>query len=164
MRALGLALVSSIAASVVHAQTAPAPEPQGPSAAAPASSAPAAQGDAQIAALVASQRDALGRECELKDVLAAGSLRYLACGAAGVWGVRVQAGMGEATLDRREVEGEAVGFFVQEGYLWTRISTVHARRCVRVDGAPSALPGPPVTTVVPTPAAPLAPPPVAAPG
>src|SRR4051794_30502501 len=70
-------------------------------------------------ALVADKRDPQGRRCELRAMVSSGNLRYLACGEAGVWTVRLTPGHAAAELiDQRATAGSAGGFFVRDGNLW----------------------------------------------
>jgi hypothetical protein len=143
-RALAIVLTFGSAAS---AQTGPVPAQPPASAPAQPETAPGVQAPApqpapaaapDLAALLADERDALGRRCELMQVFAAGDLRYVACGEAGVWVVRVRPGLTPLVLDRRDAGGTVVGFFVQGGHLWMQIASVQARQLVRVDAAAAA--------------------------
>jgi hypothetical protein len=161
-----MAVVVSMLGSVASAQTAPAPaaapaaEPVVPAVAAP----PAGSGEPELAAL-AEQRDALGRRCDLKAAFASGDLRYVACGDAGVWIVRVRPDGPPIVLERRDLDGAVTGFFVQDGHLWVQTASVQARRLVPVDGqSATAIVQPPrPATPAPATAAPRQPPAVAVP-
>jgi hypothetical protein len=139
MHALRIVLVVSLVASIASAQTVPEPSAQ-PSAPAPTAAPVVAQPagmDPELSAL-SEQRDALGRRCDLKAAFASGELRYVACGGAGVWIVRVRPGMPPVTLERRELDGDVIGFFVHNGHLWVQTASVQARRLVPVEGHPDA--------------------------
>jgi hypothetical protein len=122
--------------------TAPGAQPAAPPAAAqPPAAPPAAPAAAQpatdepdLSALLADHRDALGRRCDFKAAYPAGDLRYVACGDAGVWIVRISARAAPLVLERRDLDGQALGFFVQDGHVWVKVASVQARQLVRVEG------------------------------
>src|SRR4051812_23595467 len=89
--------------------------------------------ESQLARLVADKRDPQGRRCELRAMVSSGNLRYLACGEAGVWTVRLTPGHAAAELiDQRATPGSAGGFFVRDGNLWVETTTVSAERLAPV--------------------------------
>jgi hypothetical protein len=62
-----------------------------------------------------------------------GNLRYLACGDAGVWTVRITPGrLAAEVVDQRATTGIAGGFFVRDGNLWVETTTVTAERMAPV--------------------------------
>lgn len=160
MHAVRIALIASIIGSVASAQTAPAPAAQSDApAAVPTAPGPQGSGAEPALAALAEQRDALGRRCDFKAAFASGDLRYVACGDAGVWIVRVPPDGPPVTLERRELDGAVTGFFVQDGHLWVQTASVQARRLVPVEGQPPAS-----SVQTPGPAAPPPSPPASAPG
>lgn len=110
-------------------------EPVAPPAQSPAQTrqTPAAT-ELDLATVLGEQRDAFGRRCEVQAVYTHGDLRFVACGDAGVWVVRVHESAPPLTLERREVDGHARGFFVQGGALWVQITSMHARPLVPLEG------------------------------
>lgn len=89
--------------------------------------------ESQLARLIADRRDPQGRRCELRAVVSTGNLRYLACGDAGVWTVRITPGRPAAeVVDQRATTGIASGFFVRDGNLWVETTTVTAERMAPV--------------------------------
>lgn len=110
-------------------------------------------GDHAIARLVARQHDPFGRSCQLQHVAGEGAMRYLACGAAGLWIVRLSGD--EATLvETRDLGGRVGPFFQANGRLWVEVTSVRAQE---VSGSgPAVSPLPAANTApapVPTPAA-----------
>lgn len=99
--------------------------------------APSKTEESQLSRLIADRRDPQGRRCELRAMVSSGNLRYLACGEAGVWTVRIGGGGAPAELiDQRATPGTAGGFFLREGTLWVETTTVSAERLAPV--APDA--------------------------
>jgi hypothetical protein len=88
--------------------------------------------DAQLGKLIADRRDPQGRRCELRAMVSSGNLRYLACGEAGVWTVRVTPGRAAELIDQRATAGLAGSFFLRDGTLWVETATVSADRLVPV--------------------------------
>jgi hypothetical protein len=102
---------------------------------APAQPVPAAAGgpapsgnnsDSTIARLVARQRDPFGRSCQLQHVAGDGPLRFLACGAAGLWIVRVE-GEDATIVETRDLGGRVGPFFQANGRLWVEVTSVRAQ-------------------------------------
>ncbi|MEY4577718.1 MAG: hypothetical protein RL701_2421 [Pseudomonadota bacterium] len=91
-----------------------------------------------LAALLAERRDALGRACSVQGVAASGELRFLACGAAGLWIVRLDA-KGEAQLLTQQLfEGFVTRIFIQrDGKIALEITNTRLQEIVvpRVGGA-----------------------------
>jgi hypothetical protein len=80
-----------------------------------------------ITRLLARHRDALGRSCELQQVATGtGPLRYLACGVAGLWIVRVN-GDDAAIVDIRDLGGSVGPFFTGNHRLWVEVRSVRAQ-------------------------------------
>jgi hypothetical protein len=99
--------------------------------------APSKTEESQLSRMIADRRDPQGRRCELRAMVSSGNLRYLACGEAGVWTVRIAAGHAAAeVIDQRATPGTAGGFFLRDGTLWVETTTVSAERLAPV--APDA--------------------------
>jgi hypothetical protein len=79
-----------------------------------------------IARLVARQHDAFGRSCELQHVAGDGPLRFLACGNAGLWIVRIEGGEA-AIVETRDMGGRVGPFFQANGRLWVEVTSVRAQ-------------------------------------
>jgi hypothetical protein len=127
-------------------------------------SAPPAAAEPDLAGLLGDQRDALGRRCDFKAAYPAGDLRYVACGDAGVWIVRARANAAPLVLERRDMDGQALGFFVQDGHVWVKVASVQARQLVRVGAGGAAAgqyPAAPAPAPSPAPAAAAPAPPLA---
>jgi hypothetical protein len=118
------------------------PPATSPPANAPAAADPSAV-DLALSAWLAEQRDARGRRCYAEAMLVAGELRYVACGEAGVWVVSVREGAAPMTIEQRDLDGHVLGLFVQNGYVWAQISSVHARPLALLEGQITAQPTPP---------------------
>lgn len=89
--------------------------------------------ESQLARMLSDRRDAQGRRCELHALVSTGNLRYLACGEAGVWTVRITPGRATAeVVDQRATPGSASGFFVRDGNLWVETTSVSAERMTPV--------------------------------
>jgi hypothetical protein len=99
--------------------------------------------------------DALGRRCTLQGVASSGALRFVACGAAGLWVCRLFPDGTATLLAEQDVGGSASGFFVQDGRLWVEVSSVRAQR---IDFAET----PRLAAAALEPALPALPPPTAA--
>ncbi|MGD8861359.1 MAG: hypothetical protein PVI30_15225 [Myxococcales bacterium] len=118
-----------------------------------------------LAAFVASHRDALGRSCEQRQVVHHGGLRYIACGMAGLWIVRLQPDGRYQLVEARDMGGSADGFFADDGHLWVRVTRLEARPIDRFEAralprAPAAAGSRPATQPQPAPSTPASPPPV----
>jgi hypothetical protein len=111
--------------------------------------------------LIGDRRDTQGRRCELRAIASSGNLRYLACGEAGVWTVRIIPGRIAELVEQRPTPGVASAFFLRDGTLWVETTSVQAERLapVAADAAiqpvPSASEGHAGTATQP-PAAPAA--------
>jgi hypothetical protein len=79
-----------------------------------------------IARFVARQHDAFGRSCELQHVAGDGPLRFLACGNAGLWIVRIDRGEA-AIVETRDMGGRVGPFFQANGRLWVEVTSVRAQ-------------------------------------
>src|SRR4051794_22403501 len=113
--ALGLfLLVSSIASAQDTATPAPVPPPK-----------PA---EDWLPPLLEERRDTQGRRCELQALASSGELRYLACGEAGVWVVKLLPGLAPEVIEQRPTPGLASGFFLRDGTLWVETTSVQATR------------------------------------
>jgi hypothetical protein len=93
-----------------------------------AAQAPAAvSGDAEplLTRWLAQQHDAKDRSCELQQMARNAELRYLACGPAGVWIVKL---VGEelTLVDTQDLGGRVAEFFQANGRLWAEVSSVRA--------------------------------------
>jgi hypothetical protein len=125
---------------------------------------------AEVKRFVAQHTDAVGRRCALHASASSGTLRYLACGAAGLWVCRVFPDGTGNLLAANDVGGSANGFFVQDGRLWLEITSVRAQLMEPVNTTNTLSPAlaaaqpaaAPPTTTPPT-ATPTATPPSAAP-
>jgi hypothetical protein len=102
---------------------------------------------------LAATRDALGRGCTLREIATHGALRYAACGAAGVWIVRFDPGVGYTLIARQDLRGDVDGFFARDGELWAQVTSRSAVPIARAAGAgePAAAALPPVTRLPSTP-------------
>jgi hypothetical protein len=114
----------------------------------PAQTAPAAAGgtaptgnssDHAIARLVARQHDPFGRSCQLQHVAGEGAMRFLACGAAGLWIVRL-AGDEASLVETRDLGGRVGPFFHANGRLWVEVTSVRAQEVSGSGPAVSQLP------------------------
>jgi hypothetical protein len=123
-------LLSFLSAQVAAEDTAtPAAEPAAPTLETAAS-------EAGVRTIVASHTDALGRRCELHGVAGSTSLRFLACGAAGLWVGRMHPDGSANLLAERDLGGQVTGFFVKDGKLWVEITSLRAQPLDLVSGAP----------------------------
>jgi hypothetical protein len=83
--------------------------------------------EAGVRAILSSQSDAVGRRCEPHGVASSGTLRFLACGAAGLWVIRVHPDGSANLLAQRDVGGSTSGLFVRDGKLWIEITSRSAQ-------------------------------------
>jgi hypothetical protein len=138
---------------------APESTPPSPPVAEAAAPAPPALEPA-LSAWLQSERDTLGRACERLAVVSSGEQRYLACGAAGLWVVRVAGKSRPKLIGRHDLQGSVTGLFVREGKLWAEVSTTEARPLLALtDPSAVAMTLPPAAA---RPASPSPPPPVLA--
>ena len=79
-----------------------------------------------LAVLLGKQTDSLGRTCALAQLARSGELRFLACGPAGLWVVRLH-GAEAKLVEIRDVGGSATGLFTAETQLWVKVSSVRAQ-------------------------------------
>jgi hypothetical protein len=118
--------------------------------------------EAGVRGIVASQSDALGRRCELRGVASSGTLRFLACGAAGLWVTRVHPDGSANLLAERDLGGSTTGFFLRDGKLWVEITSRNAQLLElpgSVNVSAATPPSPALESVVSPPiAAPVLPP------
>jgi hypothetical protein len=142
--ALGLfLLVSSIASAQDTATPAPVPPPK-----------PA---EDWLPPLLEERRDTQGRRCELQALASSGELRYLACGEAGVWVVKLLPGLAPEVIEQRPTPGLASGFFLRDGTLWVETTSVQATRLVPVEAGaqiiadPLGMKGKPAVAAAPPP-------------
>jgi hypothetical protein len=98
--------------------------------------------------------------CSVRATLEVARRTIVACGAAGVWVLELGAPGGDRLIERRRVDGRAVGLFSRGGRVWVEIESISARP-VELDG-PSAADATPDTGSAPPPIA-LAPEPTALP-
>lgn len=130
--ALALAAWLVTAARPAAAQTpapaaAPPPPPPPAATAAPTPQPPPTLPVADaVRAYVATRRDVLGRACPATELVSMGELHYVACGASGMWVVRLGADGAANVVAVQDLGGEVVGFFEQGGELWARIMTQRA--------------------------------------
>lgn len=96
--------------------------------------------DRAIARLVARQRDPFGRSCQLQHVAGEGALRFLACGSAGLWIVRLT-GDEASLIETRDMGGRVGPFFQANGRLWVEVTSVRAQE-VAADSSSAAPPLP----------------------
>jgi hypothetical protein len=92
-----------------------------------------------VRAIVASHTDALGRRCELHGVARSTTLRFLACGAAGLWVGRMHPDGSANLLAERDLGGEVTGFFVRDTKLWVEITSLRAQPVDLAGDAPAAV-------------------------
>ncbi|HTU60372.1 MAG TPA: hypothetical protein VMF89_18100, partial [Polyangiales bacterium] len=95
--------------------------------------------DRAIARLVARQHDPFGRSCQLQHVAGEGPLRFLACGAAGLWIVRL-AGDEASLVETRDLGGRVGPFFQANGRLWVEVTSVRAQEVTASGPEVSPLP------------------------
>ncbi len=88
-----------------------------------------------LAALLENRRDPQGRRCELRAIARSDNLRYLACGEAGVWVVRLVPGRMAEVVEQRPTPGTASGFFMRDSVLWVETTTIQAERLAPVGAA-----------------------------
>jgi hypothetical protein len=69
------------------------------------------------------------------EIASQGSLRYVACGEAGVWIVRVEPDGGHTLVAVQDLRGEVDGFFAREGELWAEVTSRSAVPIARAGGA-----------------------------
>jgi hypothetical protein len=98
----------------------------------------AAASEAGVRAIVTGHTDALGRRCELHGVASNATLRFLACGAAGLWVGRMHPDGSANLLAERDLGGEVTGFFVRDAKLWVEITSLRAQPVDLAGGAPAA--------------------------
>jgi hypothetical protein len=115
--------------------------------------------EAGVRAIVSSQSDTLGRRCELHGVASGGALRFLACGVAGLWVIRVHPDGSANLLAQRDLGGSTSGFFVRDGKLWVEI-TSRSAQLLELPGDVNVSPSAPTSPAIETR---VAPPPAAAP-
>ncbi|HET8934213.1 MAG TPA: hypothetical protein VFN67_12260 [Polyangiales bacterium] len=172
----GLGLSSAVLAQPASSQATPAPVAPAPPPATPApasktdparevpeteatpkpaaSSGSAHHEEPALTRLLSRQRDALGRSCELQQVASKGPLRFLACGAAGMWIVRV-IGDNAIALDMQDLGGRVGPFFEANGHLWVQVSSIRAQE---IEAGVYEL-SPPPAAAAPAPAQPASAPP-----
>ena len=83
--------------------------------------------EAPLDALLRAHTDALGRPCDFKQLASQGELRFAACGAAGLWTVRVRDNVEATLLSMQDLGGAVTGFFSAEGRVWVKISSERAQ-------------------------------------
>jgi hypothetical protein len=91
----------------------------------PAEPFPTATREATLTSLLTHHRDGFGRACDRRQVVARDELRFIACGIAGVWVVRVTA-QEALWVSSQDVGGSAEAFFVRHDRLWVEVGGVHA--------------------------------------
>lgn len=131
---------SAQATQATQAEPSPAPLPAG-AAQTPAAPEPSAKPAVPLHTWLADKRDALGRTCDLKELLARGDLRYIACGQAGLWIVRQAADASFALVSQHAQQGSVERVMERDGSIWAQVVTVRAVRVALVSG--EALPQPP---------------------
>ena len=152
--ALATVLVLSAGPALAQAPAAaptaaPTPEPAAAPSAAPAAAPPAAAPETvapdavaprsipeAVRAFVATRRDLLGRACAATEVVTVGELHYVACGAPGMWVVRLAPDGSGNVVAVQDLGGDVMGFFEQGGELWARVTTQRATPILRI--APGA--------------------------
>jgi hypothetical protein len=95
-----------------------------------------------VRAYVATRRDVLGRACPATEVVSLGELHYVACGASGMWVVRLGADGAGNVVAVQDLGGDVVGFFEQGGELWARVMTQSATPILTIAPGTSAVAGP----------------------
>ena len=103
--------------------------------------------EAGVRTIIANHTDALGRRCELHGVASSATLRFLACGTAGLWVGRMHPDGSANLLAERDLGGEVTGFFVRDAKLWVEITSLRAQ--------PVDLAGGATATVAPSTSAPV---------
>ncbi|HTV21609.1 MAG TPA: hypothetical protein VMG12_23130 [Polyangiaceae bacterium] len=91
-----------------------------------ASGASAEQGEKSLAQRIA-KLSPPGLECALRATLEVGERTLVACGASGVWVLELGPPGGDRVIERRRVEGHAVGLFSRGGRVWVEIESLSAR-------------------------------------
>jgi hypothetical protein len=76
--------------------------------------------------------------CELHGTIQVPPRTVIACGRSGVWVVELDAARGDRLIERRAVEGSAVGVFSRGGRVWVELQTSIARPLEPPPGAPPA--------------------------
>ncbi|HKP64099.1 MAG TPA: hypothetical protein VJV78_45500 [Polyangiales bacterium] len=130
---MGSASTSLVAGAQEAAPAGPAPTPAPVSAPAPALPPAKPAAESWLPDLIKQRRDTQGRSCELQAIASSAELRYLACGEAGVWVVKLLPGRAPEVIEQRPTPGRASGFFVRDGTLWVETTSVQAARLVPIE-------------------------------
>lgn len=77
-----------------------------------------------VMTLLGTRKDTFGHTCSVQAVAASGELRFIACGEAGLWVVRVAAGSVTELVTQQLFDGSATGFAQRDGKLWLQITSV----------------------------------------
>jgi hypothetical protein len=94
-------------------------------------------------------------QCSLRATLEVARRTVAACGVAGVWVLELGAPGGDRLIERRRVDGRAVGLFSRAGRVWVEIESVSARP-LDLESASAAEPDRPLELAPAPPAVPLA--------
>lgn len=98
-------------------------------------------------------RDVLGRACSVHEIATQAALRYVACGEAGVWIVRVGTDGTHQLISVQDLRGDVRGFFARDGELWAEVTTRTAVPIARATGAaPTYIPSRTTGGTAPAPA------------
>lgn len=119
---------------------------------------PSAADDAALLRELVTHADNFGRSCQPLAVAARARLRWVACGPAGVWVVRVSDDGVPSVIATQELGGSASGFFVRNARLWVELNTQRALDLGVAETAPPGVepnvPPPPKAAAQPAPALP----------
>ena len=119
---------------------------------------PSAADDAALLRELVTHADNLGRSCQPLSIAARARLRWVACGPAGVWVVRVSDDGVPSVIATQELGGSASSFFVRNGRLWVELNTQRALDLGVPESASSGMepnvPPPPKAAAQPAAAAP----------
>lgn len=79
-----------------------------------------------VMALLAERRDAFGHHCTVQALATSGDLRFVACGEAGLWIVRVASDRSAQVVTQQLFEGPVTAFAYRDGRLWFQVVSVRA--------------------------------------
>jgi len=86
----------------------------------------AEQGERSLAQRIA-RLSPPGLACSLRATLEVGRRTLVACGASGVWVLELGPPGNDRVIERRRIEGRAVGLFSRGGRVWVEIESLSAR-------------------------------------
>jgi hypothetical protein len=87
--------------------------------------APAVPAKGELETWLATQRDSLGRACDVRAIETDAERHVVACGDAGLWTIRRDGGFALARID--DLGGPVTGLFVRDARIWAEIVRSEAR-------------------------------------